>query len=52
LLLLLEGNEYAIKYNKKWYEERMEVLESYKEKEIIRNKMNDTMISKVKIKKF
>jgi hypothetical protein len=54
LLLLLEreSKEDVIEYLKDWYEERMAVLKSYKEQEIMEKNLNEAIISKLKIKKF
>ena len=52
LLLLEKDDENAIENYPEFYEERMAVLESYKEQEVINYKMNSNISPKVKIKKF
>jgi hypothetical protein len=52
VLLLLEGDKKVIKLYSEWYEERMFVLNAYREQELIESKMNDKEILKSKMKKF
>jgi hypothetical protein len=52
LSLLEKNNKEAIEYHPVWYEGRMAVLAKYKEQEIIQNKINESLVSKEKLKKF
>jgi hypothetical protein len=52
LILLEKDNKDAIKYNSMWYEERMVLLDKYKEQELMENKMNNEFLVKSKLKKF
>jgi hypothetical protein len=59
LLLLLEKDKYAVdyamNYEKEWYEERMKVLTQYKEEDLLNNMINTESVKnllKIKVKKF
>jgi hypothetical protein len=50
--MLKKDNKKAIEHFLEWYEDRMDVLQSYREKEIMEKNFHKTVVSNLKVKKF
>lgn len=52
LVLLEKDNKRAITFHQQWYQERMNVLSSYRESKILENSMENHFESKKRVYKF